>query len=140
MNNDEPRYLFDTGVLVSAALFTESTPGRALAAALRGGSILLSQATAQELQNVLGRPRFERYVRLATRRRFLAALLRRATLVEVNQSFHVCRDPRDDKFLELAVAGHASFIVTGDKDLLALNPFHGVPILTPAEFLTAVAG
>jgi hypothetical protein len=46
-----------------------------------------------------------------------------------------CRDPRDDKFLEVAVHGRADVIVTGDRDLLDLNPFRGIEILTPAEYL-----
>ena len=138
--NESLRYVFDTGVIVSAALFKESTPGQALRAATEGGAILLSPATAKELQEVLIRPKFDDYVRLTTRKRFLAALLRRATVVETTESLHVCRDPRDDKFLELAVCGRASFIVTGDSDLLVLNPFQGIPIVTPAEFLAIVAG
>jgi predicted nucleic acid-binding protein len=46
-----------------------------------------------------------------------------------------CRDPKDDKFLELAIAGKASHIISGDQDLLMLSPFHGVAILTPVDFL-----
>ena len=46
-----------------------------------------------------------------------------------------CRNPRDDKFLELAVHGLADAIVTGDRNLLELNPFRGIAILTPAEYL-----
>jgi putative PIN family toxin of toxin-antitoxin system len=136
---DAPRYVLDTGVLISAALFEGSVPGQALGAALRNGELLLSSATAQELQEVLGRPKFDRYVRAATRGRFLAALLRRARIVEPEASIHVCRDPRDDKFLDLAVAGRASFLVTGDGDLLVLHPFRNVAIVTPAEFLDAVS-
>ena len=49
-----------------------------------------------------------------------------------------CRDPDDDKLLELAVNGAADFIVTGDDDLLVMNPFRGIAIVTPAEFLTVV--
>jgi putative PIN family toxin of toxin-antitoxin system len=126
-------------VLVSAALLKESTPGQAFQAALRVGSVLLSPPTAKELQSVLTRPKFDRYVRLATRRRFLAALLRRAAFVETPDLLHACRDPRDDKFLELAVTGQAAYIVTGDKDLLVHNPFEGIQIVTPAEFLKVIA-
>jgi uncharacterized protein len=134
-----PRYVFDTSVLVSAALFKDSTPGQALLTASQCGSILLSPATAKELQDVFSRPKFDSYVRLITRKRFLAALLRQATIVETTDSLHICRDPRDDKFLELAVEGRASCIITGDDDLLVLNPFHEISILTPAEFLRIVA-
>jgi uncharacterized protein len=137
--NEARRYVFDTGVLVSAALFKESTPGQALRVAVRGGAILLSPAAANELQEVLIRPKFDDYVRLTTRKRFLAALLRQATIVDTTESLHVCRDPKDDKFLELAVSGRAAFLVTGDSDLLILNPFQETRIVTPAEFLAIVA-
>jgi uncharacterized protein len=129
------RFVFDTNVLISAALFKDSTPGRALQAAIRQGEILLSQATAQELQEVLGRPKFDRYVHPTTRKRFLAATLRTAIIVEIERSFQECRDPKDDIFLDLAVAGNASFIVTGDDDLLVLHPFQGISIVTPTQFL-----
>ncbi len=135
--SDEARYVFDTGVLVSAALSRDSTPGLAFRAGLNGGTILLSHATAQELHDVLSRPKFDRYVRLSTRKRFLAALVGRATVVDIDCAIRACRDPRDDKFLELAIAGRASQLITGDADLLVLNPFQGVPIVTPAEFLAA---
>ncbi len=46
-----------------------------------------------------------------------------------------CRDAKDDKFLEVAVSGHGTHIVTGDSDLLALNPFQGIEILAPHRFL-----
>jgi putative PIN family toxin of toxin-antitoxin system len=132
------RYVFDTGVLVSAVLFPDSVPGRAMQKALRRGRLLLSQATAEELAEVLNRRKFDRYVSVPTRKRFLAALVREALVVETSQTFVVCRDPKDDKFLELAVCGNASFLVTGDQDLLVLHPFHGISILTPAQFLAAL--
>jgi predicted nucleic acid-binding protein len=50
-------------------------------------------------------------------------------------SIDACRDPKDNKFLELAVEAGAACIITGDKDLLVLNPFRNIPIFTPAEFL-----
>lgn len=72
---------------------------------------------------------------LEERERFLEALVREAELVEITEEIYVCRDPKDDQILELAVNGKASCIVTGDQDLLVLNPFRRIPIVTPAEFL-----
>ncbi len=51
-----------------------------------------------------------------------------------------CRDPNDDKFLELAVNGRADLIVSGDEDLLVLGAFRGIPIMTPARFGRAYSG
>jgi uncharacterized protein len=133
------RYVFDTGVLVSAAIFPESIPGQAMRQGLRKGNLVLSPATAEELTAELGRPKFDRYVSPRTRQRFIAALVHAAHVVETNQSIAICRDPTDDKFLELAVGCAASFLVTGDQDLLALNPVQGIPIVTPAQFLAALA-
>ncbi len=65
----------------------------------------------------------------------LALILLRAELVTPDRTIVVCRDPKDDKFLEIAIAGSADVIVSGDKDLLALHPFEGTPIVAPAEFL-----
>ena len=51
----------------------------------------------------------------------------------------VCRDPDDDRILECAITGNADFIVTGDRDLLTLGFFQGIPILTVRQFLDRTA-
>jgi putative PIN family toxin of toxin-antitoxin system len=131
----EPRYVFDNNAVVSAVLFEQSVPGRAFYAALDHGEVLVSQATFAELSEVLARRKFDRYVSREEREQLLVMFLRDATLVEITEAVRECRDPKDDKFLELAVSGSARCPVTGDQDLLALHPFRGVPILTPAQFL-----
>jgi putative PIN family toxin of toxin-antitoxin system len=68
-------------------------------------------------------------------RRFLAALAREAEWIEVTSRIAVCRDPKDNMFLELGVDGRATYIVTGDADLLALHPYRGIAILAPHAFL-----
>lgn len=129
------RFVFDTNVLVSALLLPESKPRHALDSALSKGEILLSFATLAELYEVLSRERFRRYVDEETVRAFLAAFTREAEWIAVDAQIRACRDPKDDKFLELAVAGHATHIVTGDADLLALNPFREIEILSPDALL-----
>ena len=98
--------------------------------------MLLSSAVLAELYEVLSRKRFRRYLDEEDVRVFLAALTRQAFWVDVNVKFKICRDQKDDKFLELAVGGRATHIVTGDADLLTLNPFQGIQILLPNAFLT----
>ncbi len=131
------RFVFDTNVMLSALLFEQSVPRRAFDTALDHGRILLSAATLTELTLVLGRPKFDRYVHAEERERFLVALVREASLVEPGEEIHACRDPDDNEFLALAVAGGASYIISGDEDLLILNPFRGIQILAPAEFLAS---
>ena len=129
------RSVFDTNVLVSALLLPESKPRQALNLALGKGKVLLSFAALAELYDVLGRKQLHRYVDDENIRSFLAALTREAEWIEVDIEITACRDPQDDKFLELAVSGHATHIVTGDSDLLTLNPFQGIQILPPSLFL-----
>lgn len=131
----ELRAVFDTNAIVSALLFEQSVPAKAFYAVLGQGVVLLSEATFAELNEVLGRVKFDRYVTRQEREHFLAMLLREATLVETVEEVRSCRDPKDDKFLEVAVNGAASYLVTGDEDLLVLNSFRGIPIVTPAMFL-----
>lgn len=129
------RYVFDTNVLVSALLFDRGTPAQAFYAALDRGAVLLSRDVAHEIDEVLAREKFKRYITWEEREQFLQLLIRRTALIQITQGVRECRDPKDDKFLELAVCGEASHIVTGDQDLLALDPFRGVRIVTPRQFL-----
>ena len=129
------RTVLDTNAIVSALLFNDSAPGRAFIKALDTGTILVSAALAQELQDVLNRPRFDKYVTREGRDEFLMAFMREAELVEITETVEACRDPKDDQILELAVSGNADCIVTGDDDLLTLNPFRRIAIITPADFL-----
>ena len=134
----ELRVVFDTNTLVSALLFEQSVPASAFFAARDEGVILLSQATFTELSEVLGGSKFDRYLTREEPEDFLVKLLEEATLVEIGETIQECRDPKDDKFLEVAVSGEASCLVTGDQDLLILNPFRGIPIMTPAQFLASL--
>ena len=130
------RAVLGTNVAVSAALLLQSTPRRAFDYVLEHGTLLISIETMSGLNNVLRRPQFGRYLTEEERQEFLAAVVRESELVEVTVEVAVCRDPTDDKFLEVAVSGGATHIISGDDDLLALNPFRGVEILTPLNFLT----
>jgi len=78
--------------------------------------------------------KFAKYLREGERLQFLAALVRDARLTEIMTTIAECRDPKDDKFLELATSGEATCMVSGDDDLLVLNPFRGIPVLSPKDF------
>ena len=130
------RFVFDTNVIVSAALLAGSITRQAFDKAL-DGRILISVAVLLELAEVFSRKKFNKYLLEEERMRFLVALLKEAELVEITQVVTDCRDVKDNKFLELAVSGNADYIVSGDEDLLVLNPFRGIAILTPREFLSS---
>ena len=134
----EFRTVIDTSVAISAVLLPRSVPRQAFDAAAGRGRLLVSEATVAEFEEVFRRPKFDKYVRQEKRLEFLAALVRDAELVEVTHAVKECRDPKDDKFLALALSGKASHIVSGDADLLALHPFQGIAIVTPQGFLALV--
>lgn len=128
-------WVLDTNVLISRLLMPGGTAARAVDHALAGGILLVSDATLGELVEVLGCAKFDPYVSREERRKFVELLGGVARMVPTTRKFTACRDPKDDKFLDVAVNAEARAIITGDRDLLELDPFHGVRIVSPADFL-----
>jgi putative PIN family toxin of toxin-antitoxin system len=129
------RFVFDTNTLVSAVLIANSVPDQALTRARHLGILLFSEQTFAEFQQVITRSKFDQYVSLTTRLEFLVRLKDETEGVAIAQTVTVYRDPNDNQFLEAAVSGNANFIITGDQDLLVLNPFQNIEIISPAKFL-----
>jgi putative PIN family toxin of toxin-antitoxin system len=129
------RVVVDTNVLVSALLRFPSIPGQAVSKVVDSGVLLVSEATIEELAEVLARPRLDRYVSREDRKQFLRQVARTAEFVPIIAVVRECRDPCDDKFLEVALNGKADVILIGDADLLAVGPWRGIAILSPAEYL-----
>jgi putative PIN family toxin of toxin-antitoxin system len=102
--------------------------------ATQRGTLLKSTATEQQLFEVLARPRFALLVSSAAVEAF-SKIIGAAELVVIIERIAACRDSTDDKFLELAVNGHADIILSGDADLRVLNPFRGIPIVAAATFV-----
>jgi len=132
---NRPRVVLDTNLLISAALLERSVPRQALELAFRHGEVLSSSETLTELKEVFARRKFDRYVSQEMRLRFLANFLNLIRPIEITETITACRDPKDNKFLELAVSGNATHLVTGDTDLLLLHPFRGILVLTPSDFI-----
>lgn len=132
------RWVLDTNILVSRLLLPSGIAARAVDHALARGTLLVSEATMLELATVLARPKFDRWVSIAERQRFVTLLGGVASTVPITRRVAACRDPNDDKFLEVALNGGAQALVTGDRDLLALDPFHGIPIVSPGDFVLRV--
>ncbi len=128
------RVVVDTNVFVSAALKDQSIPAQAVRLVERRDTLLKSDVTERQLFEVLDRPYFATLAEPATVAWF-RTLFAGAEPVAIIERIAVCRDPTDDKFLELAVNGRADLILSGDADLRALNPFREIPILSPAAFL-----
>ena len=133
------RIVVDTNVFISAVLFPQSIPSRAVELAVDVADRLFSWETIAELKDVLHRPKFDRYLVKYKRIAFFRRVIKDAIVIDQVTPLAICRDPDDDKFLSLAVAGKADAIITGDADLLALHPFRGVAILTPQQFVEQFA-
>jgi len=122
--------------LISRLLLPASVPAQAVRQAVAQALLLASDATLRELAEVFARSKFDRYLTISERQEFLRLFGRVAERIPIIHVVQACRDPKDDKFLKLAVNGAAHLIMTGDDDLLALHPFRGIDISSPAGYLT----
>jgi putative PIN family toxin of toxin-antitoxin system len=134
------RVVFDTSTLVSAALRVGSVPHQALRQAISQGEVFFSVATLLELEQVLLRPKFDRYLALDARHAFVDlvrvfAVQMPVSVADEANAVPACRDPKDNPFLALVLACSADVLVSSDADLLVLHPWRGIPILTPAAYL-----
>jgi hypothetical protein len=128
-------FVFDTNSLVSAALIPSSVSRLALQKADENGHLIFSKETLTELNEVLIRSKFDKYLSLNERLEYIERLQARSLIIETTSNFKDCRDAKDNKFLNLAYDGNALCIITGDLDLLILNPFHQIKIIPAASFL-----
>jgi putative PIN family toxin of toxin-antitoxin system len=132
------RAVIDTGVFISAAIKMQTTPSLAIHRAVQSGVLLKSGSTEAEFLDVINRPYLARFISPEARAQMMQ-LMAAAELVTITERITACRDAKDDKFLEVAVNGQADIIITGDADLLVLNPFRDIPIVTPTAFLSGTA-
>lgn len=128
-------FIFDTVVILNAMLSPTSGSFVALQKADSLGTIIVSDATFDELYRKVRLPKFEKYQPLRKRLMFFKEFSRIAVNIQSSMTIKACRDPKDDMFLSLAVSADADYIITLDGDLRALHPFQNIPIITPAEFL-----
>lgn len=134
------RVVFDTSTLVSASLRIGSLPHQALLEAFATSDLCASLETLAELEQALDREKFDPYLDRESRREFAALIRRNIHFFVVDDADlqaiqPCCRDRRDNKFLVLALAAEANTLVSSDEDLLVVHPWHGLAIVTPAEFL-----
>ena len=133
------RVVIDTNVWISRLLLAHSVAARAVDKALEEFEVVVSEASLDGLARVLSREKFDRYVSVRDREEFLRRLLQVTTMVSVLSEISDCRDPKDNRFLALALDSQSERIVSGDADLLALNPWRGIEIVSPGAFLTHCA-
>jgi putative PIN family toxin of toxin-antitoxin system len=125
----------DASVVVSAALRPSGLPRQALDQAIERERIVLSRPVLEEMREVLGRRKFSSVLTPGAIDEIVSAVSTAALwfspVIKVNE----CRDPGDDMYLELALAAGASVLISSDHDLLSMDPWRGVRILRPADYL-----
>ncbi len=139
MSSGRKKIVFDTSTLVACCLTPEGLPKRALIASLDRCTVVASSDTLTELVAVLQRPKFDAWRQREQRLAFLAGYASAIELHEPRAEVHACRDPKDDKFLSLAMDVGATWLISSDDDLLVLDPFEGTRILSPAAFIELLA-
>ncbi len=127
--------VFDASSIIGAALKENSIPERALFRARAKDTIALSSPVDQEIRTVLHRPKFASAISPLRLARILDLISSRAVFWEPIERVYDCRDVKDNKYLELALAARTEIIVSSDEDLLVLTPWRGVRIMTSAEYL-----
>ena len=127
--------ILDTNTYISGFVFQRSTVAAAVEKAQANFQMIFSEATWTELETVIHRPKFDKFLDSFSRLLILESLKECTIFIEPTEIITDCRDPKDNKFLEIAIAAAAVFIVTGDNDLLVLNPYRGVEILKSSDFL-----
>jgi uncharacterized protein len=136
--NTATRVVFDTNIWISAALSTYGAPAQVLRRVLQQGVPVFSEVTFAELEIRLWKPKFDRYISMEVRRDLLRDAKAAAHWVVIPDQIAAvayCRDVEDDKFIRTARAASATWLVTGDKDLLVLQKVLSVEILTPSAAL-----
>jgi putative PIN family toxin of toxin-antitoxin system len=132
------RCIIDTNTIISGLINFKSKPQMAIDFALLEYEVLSSDETIIELFDVINRSKFDKYISFEERYLFSRKYINLTLNIKISQSFTICRDPKDNKFLDLAYSGNADYIITGDKYLLELNPFYKTKIVTPSEFLDLI--
>jgi uncharacterized protein len=127
--------IFDCNVLLECSVFKKRESRKSLEKVKKEGTIITSQKVFEEFRSVILRSKFDKYLSLESRLEFILEIETLAKLTSISHVVTICRDPKDDMYLELALSGKADCIVTNDDDLLILNPFENIPIISPKEFL-----
>ncbi|MBL8397735.1 MAG: putative toxin-antitoxin system toxin component, PIN family [Candidatus Accumulibacter sp.] len=132
--------VFDTSVLIAACLHLDREPAQIFSRTLLEHDVFASAETFSELVSVLARDKFDVWKPLEKRLMWARIFREAVILVEVPTPITECRDPKDNKFLELAVSAKADFIVSSDVHLLEMQPFRGIQILQLSSFKQQIFG
>lgn len=128
-------YICDTNIFLSALLSKKSPPFKSVDFVIDHAFFAFSRETMNELEEVLFRPKFDKFISREKREKFLQKIVGCSIFFEIYQMVDICRDPKDNKFLDVAIASYADYLITGDDDLLVLENIGNTSIITPRTFV-----
>ena len=136
MSNFRSVAVFDSNLVVSAFLNPQGTAAQALLIGLEHFDLACSKETLAELLDVLKRDKFDKYSSKAERAEKLEIYAQSVRFFEVRVYITDCKDPKDNKFLALAITAQAKVLVSGYKrDLLSMHPYQGIAVVGLREFV-----
>ncbi|MDP8236226.1 MAG: putative toxin-antitoxin system toxin component, PIN family [Candidatus Erginobacter occultus] len=128
------RVVVDTNIFVSG-LIGVGNPSSILDSLVNNEfKLITSYPLIDELLSVLSRPKFRHYFQHSDIEELASLIQAKAAIVSHSPGKRICRDPKDNIVIECAIAGKADCIITGDNDLLCLNTYRGISIITPKQF------
>ena len=132
------KVVIDTNIFVSA--FLGSKNAKLILKEIINDEFLLVMSTEQlaEIKEVLHRPKFSKYISVGEVEELIALLSMKVIVPAIYEKITDCRDPKDNMILEEAVYGNAQYIITGDDDLLVLNPYKWIKIINLRDFITEI--
>jgi len=124
------RIFIDTNVCISQLPIPHSVSDRAVLHVAQNHELAINDVLFAKLSQTLKKPKLAKLLSAELRQYYLALLCEKIGAYTIRKQITACRDPKDNMVLELAVAAKASYIITGDQDLLCLNPFNNIEIIT----------
>jgi len=133
--NSFKKYICDTNILLSSLISSSSPPAQTVDFIKDNGLFSFSKETFSEFEEVLKRPKFDKFLSKERRLNFINKIFELSVFYEVHDKTDICRDPKDNKFLDIAIVSHAELLITGDEDLLILERIEKTSIITPRNFV-----
>ena len=135
---DRIKVVIDTNIFISA--FLGSKNAKLLLKEIINDEFILIMSTEQlnEIREVLNRPKFEKYITPGEIDELVTLLSMKISIPAIYDKIKDCRDIKDNMILEEAVYGNAQYIITGDEDLLVLNPYRWIKIVNLKDFIKEI--
>ena len=133
---ERTKIVVDTNIFVSAFLGSKNAKFLIKEIINDEYELVMGKDQFREIETVLKRPKFSKYISEGEVDEFMGYLSLKIIMPAIYDTIHDCRDEKDNMILEGAVYGNAKYIITGDEDLLVLNPYRWIEILTLRQFIS----